>query len=76
MSTVKERILGAITVMDDTDAIVVWNFIANTFPGRKWDDIEETAPDEWDREMLREIANNPDCHEFLPEQEVMKRLGL
>lgn len=76
MSTVKERILGAITVMDETDAAVVWNFIASTFSKRTWDDIEEEDPDEWDQKMLREIEGNPECHEFIPAAEAMKRLGL
>ncbi len=76
MSAVKERILGAITIMDDVDASSVWNFIVQQFSNRSWDNIEEVTPDEWDRQMLQEIANDPDCHEFLSSQEAMKTLGL
>lgn len=76
MSAVKERILGAVTVMNDADAAAVWGFIVSKFPNRSWDDIEEVEPDEWDLEMLREIANNPECHEFVSSEEAMKELGL
>ena len=41
-----------------------------------WNGIEEATPDEWDRQILQEIANDPDCHEFLSSQEAMKTLGL
>lgn len=76
MSAVKERILGAITVMTDADATVVWNFIMNQLPSHSWDNIEEIEPDEWDRQMLNDIRNDPDCREFLSSEETMKQLGL
>lgn len=31
MSNVKERILGAVTIMSEADAEKVWNLIQNTF---------------------------------------------
>ena len=38
--------------------------------------IEETVPDVWDRQMLREINEDPDCHEFISSEDAMKELGL
>ena len=53
MTAIKERILGAISVMSDSDAEDVWAYIITRFPSRSWDEIEETVPDEWDRAMLQ-----------------------
>ena len=43
---------------------------------KDWDNIPEEAPDAIDLAMLDEIKNNPDCHEFVSEEEAMKLLGL
>lgn len=75
MSAVKERILGAVTIMDEADAQMLWNMIIQTF-GTGWNDIEEVEPDEWDLQMLKEIKDDPECHEFLSEKDAMKELGL
>ena len=75
MSAVKERILGAITVMTDEDANKVWKLITEQFPGG-WDNIESVTPDEWDLKMLQDIEDNPDCHEFVSADNTMKELGL
>ena len=37
---------------------------------------EEAGPDEWDLEMLQEIASDPECHEFVSSKEAMKKLDL
>ncbi|MCM1388149.1 MAG: hypothetical protein NC231_12545 [Bacillus sp. (in: Bacteria)] len=75
MSAVKERILGAVTVMNENDAQTLWNIIAQKF-GINWEDIEEVRPDEWDMQMLHEIKTNPECCEFVSEENAMKELGL
>ena len=75
MSAVKERILGAVTVMNDNDAQILWNMITQTF-GVNWENIEEIKPDDWDMKMLYDIKNNPECHEFVSEEDAMKELGL
>lgn len=75
MSNIKERILGAITVMTDEEAVKVWRLIEEQF-SNPWDDIEEVEPDEWDLEMLSDIENNPDCNKYLTQEEAMKELGL
>lgn len=76
MSNVKERILGAVTVMSDYDAEIIWKIILNHFSDTPWDDIEEEIPDEIDLQMLKEIKENPDCHEFISSEEAMKELEL
>lgn len=76
MSSIKERILGAITMMDDSEAEAVWNFVIENLSPRSWDNIEEVAPDEWDLKMLKDIETNPDCHEFISQEELMGELGI
>lgn len=76
MTAIKERILGAVSVMSDADAETVWKLILTNFPKRSWDDIETEAPDEWDLKMLADVKNNPDCKEFISSEETMKELGL
>ena len=75
MSAVKERILGAVTIMNEDDAQMLWNIITQTF-GANWDDIEEVEPDDWDMQMLSEIKDDPECHEFVSEKAAMKELEL
>ena len=54
MTAIKERILGAVSVMSDADAETVWELIMTNFPKRTWDDIETVVPDEWDLKMLQQ----------------------
>ncbi len=74
MSDVKERILGAVTVMTDNDAKKLWKIIIDNFA--LWNDIEEVVPDKTDKAMLKDIENDPDCQSFLSEHDAMKELGL
>lgn len=72
MSAIKERILGAVTVMDDNAANELWQFIIQSFVG--WDEIPEEMPDEDDIEMLAEMRIDPDCQSFVSEEEAAKIL--
>ena len=76
MNAVKERIIGAVSIMNDNDAKIVWDMITDIFPSRSWSDIEEVEPDEVDLQMLREIATDPDCSTFVSEEDAMKELGI
>lgn len=76
MSAIKERIFGAITVMDDSDAEKVWNFVVENLSSRSWEDIEEVSPDEWDLKMLDDIDQNPDCREFISQEALLEKLNL
>lgn len=49
--------------------------IENLSP-RSWTNIEEIVPDEWDLKMLKDIETDPDCHEFIPQEELLKELGI
>nr|DAZ36899.1 MAG TPA: hypothetical protein [Caudoviricetes sp.] len=69
MTTIKERILGAVTVMNDDDAQMVWELILTHFPKRSWDNIDTVTPDELDNQMIQDIATNPDCKEFVSADE-------
>lgn len=73
MSGTKERILGAVTVMSEDDTRKVWEFIRATFA---LSNLEKETPDETDLAMLKEIENDPDCHEFLSAEEVLKELNI
>lgn len=76
MSNIKERIIGAVTIMDEQDAIKVWNIIMTTFRKKEWDNIPEELPDDIDLAMLAEIKAEPDCQEFFSSEEAMKLLDL
>ena len=41
-----------------------------------WDNIPEAEPDEFDLQMLKEIEQDKDCHEFVSADEAKKILGL
>ena len=70
MTAVKEKIVGAITVMSGTDAEELWKIIVQKYAPVSWDDIEEVEPDEIDLQMLEAIEKDPDCHVFTKESEI------
>ena len=70
MTAVKERLIGAITMMDDTMAESLWHIVVTDYAPRSWNDIPEVEPDEADLRILKEIENDPECHEFLSNQEI------
>ena len=57
MDAIKERIVGAVSIMDEDAAKEVWNFIIDYIPKHTWSDIEEVEPDEWDKAMIKDIEN-------------------
>ena len=64
MENIKERIIGAVTVMSLDEANKIWDIILKEY-SNSWEDIEEIEPDEWDIKMLEDIENNPECREFV-----------
>lgn len=78
MTAIKERIIGAVSLMSDREAEAFWNLIQSRYIilPKSWDDIEEVEPDEIDLQMLEEIKNDPDCHSFVSSEEAMKELDL
>ncbi|MBU5478060.1 hypothetical protein KQI69_02470 [Eubacterium sp. MSJ-13] len=76
MDAIKERIVGAVSIMDEDAAKEVWNFIIDYIPKHTWSDIKEVEPDDWDKSMIKEIETDPDCKEFVSEADALKELGL
>ena len=74
MSAIKERLFGAITVMSEEEAHALWLTISASHAD--WDEIEEVTPDEIDLQMLHEIDRNPDCKEFVSQEEALEILGM
>ena len=73
----QKRIIGAVSIMSDRDADIFWHIIQKHFTAPDlFTNIEEVEPDEVDLMMLKEIENNPDCHEFISQEELMKELNL
>lgn len=64
MNALKERIPGAVTVMNNEKAEKIWNIIVKEFSD-PWSNIDEEEPDEWDLKMLDDIKNNSECNEFV-----------
>lgn len=81
MTAIKERIMGAVSLMSNEEAETFWNLIQNRYiispkTWDNWDNIEEIEPDEIDLRMLHEIECDPDCRKFVTSEEAMKELGL
>ena len=62
MTAVKEKILGAVTVMSDADAKEFWKIILDKYSPVTWEDIEEEEPDDIDLQMIKAIEEDPECH--------------
>ena len=62
MTAVKERIMGAVTLMNNDTAEKFWKLIQSHYiiSSKNWEDIEEAEPDEIDLLMLKEIESDPD----------------
>ncbi len=74
MSNVKERILGAVTIMSEKDAEKVWNLIQSAFA---LNNVEEVAPDPDELVALKAYSSgDPDYQPSLSHDDVMKELGL
>lgn len=43
MNPIKEKNIVAVCLMDETDTNKLWQLIQDNFPGRSWDNIEETV---------------------------------
>lgn len=63
MSAVKERLIGAITVMSEERAKALWDAIV-------LGSVPAEEPDEIDMKMIGEIAADPECMVAANEKEV------
>ncbi|WOC31354.1 MULTISPECIES: hypothetical protein [Caproicibacterium] len=67
MSNIKERLIGAITVMPEEQALALWNkLVLSSAP--------EVEPDDFDKMMLDAVEQDPDCHELASNEEVERLL--
>ncbi len=74
MSNVKERILGAITIMSEKDAEKVWELIQATFI---LNNAEEVVPEPEELEAIRAYQNgDPEYQPYITQDELMKELGI
>ena len=81
--SVKDKLIGAITAMDETEALRLWAEIKRHAGFELtqdelealWSAVPEEEPDEIDLQMLQEIENNPECHEIATEEETMAVFG-
>lgn len=74
MSDVKERILGAVTIMSDNDAEKIWNLIQATFV---LSNTEMTEPDSDELLSLKAYhAGNPDYQPSISQEDLLKELGI
>ena len=74
MSEIKERIIGAVTIMNEDDAIKVWQLIQATFA------LANAPLAEPDKEELDALSayseGNPEYQPCTSQDELMKQLGL
>lgn len=68
MTKIKERLLGAILVMNEEQAEKLWEHLV-------WENIPEEEMDEWDKILVHETQTNPDCLEMASSEEVERVLG-
>ncbi len=78
MSEIKERIVGALSIMSDTDAESVWAFIRDGYvvKTKTWSDIEEVEPDAEEMEIIKKYNANPTA--FAPavsHEDLRKQIG-
>ena len=74
MSNVKERIIGAVTIMSEEEAEKVWNLIQASFI---LSDVEEIEPDPEELEALcRYEAGEPDYQPSISAENLKRELGL
>lgn len=74
MSNVKERILGAVTVMSEEDAEKIWNLIQVTFA---LNDVEEVAPEPDEVAAIRaKKAGSEDYEPAFSQEDLIAELGL
>lgn len=74
MSEVKERIIGAVTIMNDEDAAKVWQLIQATFT------LANAPVEKPDKEELEALSayysGNPEYQPAISQDELIKELDL
>ena len=74
MSNVKERILGAVTIMSEKDAQKVWEMIQGAFI---LSNAEEVTPEPEELEVMKAYKSGaPDYQPSVSQNELLKELNL
>ncbi len=74
MSETKARLIGAITVMDESGAQRLWQIVQNLYSSDAWANIQEEQPDELDLQMIRDAQQDPDCQTAATPEELRSLL--
>jgi len=70
MEMTREQVTGALALLDDVHVRKVWDIMKIVMPTEI---LEEIA---YDLAAGARIENDPDCHEFVSEAELMAELGI
>jgi len=74
MTAIKERIIGAVSIMSDKDAEKVWNLIQSAFA---LGDIENVEPDEDEIAAMKAYYDgDADYQPLLTHDELLKELDI
>ena len=74
MSNMKERILGAVTIMSEKEAEKVWELIQGTFC---LSNAEEDIPDDEESKIMKAYkSGDPDYQPSITQEELIKEFGL
>ena len=74
MSNVKERIIGAVTIMNEKDAQKVWELIQGTFI---LNNAEEVEPNPEELESIKAYqAGDPEYQPAISQADLIKELGI
>ena len=74
MSSIKERIFGAVTVMSEEDAQKVWELILSTF---SLDSIEQVLPEPEEQAAINAYQNgDPDYQPSVSQEDLIRELNL
>lgn len=78
MDAVKERLIGAITLMSVEDATSLWEYVINTHTPRiSLDSIEQVEPTEEELEILEAYENGDEQYQpCISHEDLKKELGL
>jgi len=77
MTVFKERLIGAIAVMNESDAKRLWEIILKEFADNSaWGDIEEDEPTKEELEILKAYKDGDEEYQpHITHEELKKELG-
>ena len=78
MSAVKERLIGAITIMTENEALLLWEDLKNSYTQRNnLSEVEETEPTDEEIKILDAFENgDPDYAPDTSIEDLKNELGL